>query len=294
MPDIPSAAGNATVQAEGKDLASQTLTAADLRRVIGIIGPITGMVLNEGKEDLIKGRLLKRLRLLSLPSFKAYLDFVEGEAGGAELRAMVDVLTTHKTSFFREYEHFEFMEKGLLPRWRGKSLRIWSAACSSGEEPYSIAMHLKELWPDAQSGDWRILATDIAERTLKAAEAGTYSSEALAGLKAGQIAEHFTCLERGRVREYKVKPHLREKVGFARLNLMDPWPMQGPFDLIFCRNVMIYFSKETQERLVNRFHGLLRPGGFLFVGHSESLSAMDHPYRYVRPAVYQKAEAHRA
>jgi chemotaxis protein methyltransferase CheR len=265
-----------------------TLKRADFNRVTELVGGITGMNLHDGKEDLVKARLLKRLRLLGLPSFAAYLDYVEEDASGKELRNLVDVLTTNKTFFFRENEHFDYLRERVIPAAQGRKLRIWSAGCSSGEEPYSIGMLLREELPAPDSWDVKILATDISGRVLDKARARIYELEALAGLDPRRLDLHFSPVQGRQRPTYKVDEAVAGLSSFAHLNLMGDWPMQGPFDVIFCRNVMIYFDPPTREALVNRFHGLLRPGGWLFVGHSESLAPLKHPYRYAQPAIYQR------
>jgi chemotaxis protein methyltransferase CheR len=270
------------------DLGRLVLKPGEFRAIVERVGAITGMNLQEGKEDLVKARLLKRLRLLGLDSFGAYLSVLERDQSGAELSNLVDVLTTNQTSFFREREHFDFLKKHFLPVFGGRSIRVWSSACSSGEEPYSIGMLLREEVPDLARWDAKILATDISTKVLAKAAEGFYPMDALNGISPSQLQAHFTGAEVQGRQGYRVKPELAALVKLARLNLMEDWPMQGPFDVIFCRNVMIYFNKETQERLVNRFWRLIRPGGYLLVGHSESLSGLKHPYRYVQPAVYEK------
>ena len=270
------------------DLGRLVLKPGEFRAIVEKVGAITGMNLQEGKEDLVKARLLKRLRLLGLDSFSAYLAHLERDRSGAELSNLVDVLTTNKTSFFREQEHFDFMKKKVLPGLAGHGARIWSSACSSGEEPYSIGMQLREEIPDLARWDVKILATDISTKVLAKAAEGFYAMDSLDGVSPQRLQAHFTGGVSAGRNGYRVKAELAALVKLARLNLMEDWPMQGPFDVIFCRNVMIYFNKETQERLVNRFCRLIKPGGHLLVGHSESLSGLKHPYRYVQPAVYEK------
>jgi chemotaxis protein methyltransferase CheR len=195
------------------------------------------------------------------------------------------VITTNKTQFFREARHFEFLVE-QLPAWRalGRPIRIWSAGCSSGEEVYTLAMVLAEHLPAPELRAARILGTDISRPVLERAQAAVYRPQDLEGLDAERCRRHL--LRRGDA--YEVRPELRALVSFARLNLLEHWPMRGPFHAIFCRNVMIYFDRPTRERLIARFHALLPPGGHLLVGHSESLSGLEHGYRYVAPAVYVK------
>lgn len=263
------------------------LRPADFRRVAQLTREIAGINLPPGKEGLVRARLAKRLRALGLASFDDYLAHVEHEASRAELREMIDALTTNKTSFFREAQHFAYLRETLLPRHAeaGRPPRIWSAGCSTGEEPYTLAMTLREALPEPLAAAARVLATDISARVLARAREATYPAEMAAEVPAPLRARHFAATPDG---QHRVVDRTRRLVRFARLNLMRPWPMRGPFDAIFCRNVMIYFDKPTQAALVERFWQLLGPGGHLFVGHAESLTGRSHGFGYVRPAVYVK------
>ena len=218
-----------------------------------------------------------------MTTFGAYFDLVEREESGGELTALIDLLTTNKTDFFREPAHFDFLVEQIIPAYlnAGSPLRIWSAGCSSGEEAYTLAVVLREALPAHY--DFRILATDISTRVVAIAKKGVYHAQQLAGISAERRARWFSTTPDGSA---MVRPELRAAISFAHLNLMAPWPMTGSFDAIFCRNVMIYFNKPTVTTLVRRFHELLSPGGHLFIGHSESLTAIEHEYRYVQPAVY--------
>ncbi len=258
------------------------LSPDDFQRVRRIAYAQAGLAIPAGKEGLVRSRVSKRLRDRRIPSFSAYLDAVEAEDGDEMVR-LIDLLTTNKTDFFREPAHFEYLLKRILPAVlaTGKPLRIWSAGCSSGEEPYTLSMLLREALPPRY--DVRILATDICTDVVAAAKAGTYSAQQLTDVSEARRKRWFTPTPDG---GGTVVPEVRAPISFALLNLMADWPMQGPFDLILCRNVMIYFDKPTVTRLVDRFRQLLSPGGHLFIGHSESLTAIEHNYRYVQPAVY--------
>ncbi len=256
-------------------------------RAIGkIVYHTAGINLHAGKEGLVRSRLAHRLRALHLDGFGEYLQFVEKDVSGAELAHMVDVLTTNKTSFFREAEHFRFLQTDVLPALasRGEPIRLWSAGCSSGEEPFTLAIVLRELLDPAVASTTRILATDISARMLGKARAASYRVDLLADVPPNLVGRHFIREPDGETA--RVVDATRQLVKFARLNLMASWPMRGPFDVIFCRNVMIYFDRPTQQRIVERFSELLAPGGFLFVGHSESLTPLQHSLRYIQPAVY--------
>jgi chemotaxis protein methyltransferase CheR len=272
------------------DLAVPELTRAQFLRVSSLLHDACGIALRDGKENLVRSRLLRRLRALALESFEEYLTFLQKDLSGRELTTMIDVLTTNQTSFFREPEHFVYLRDVVVPRLRGEGvpIRFWSAGCSSGEEPFSIGIALREALPDLDRRDARILATDISTRILASAREATYEADSMAELSADLRLRYFEPVVVDEETRFRVKESVRRLVSFARLNLQADWPMRGPFDAIFCRNVMIYFDGPTRERLVNRFHGLLRPGGQLFLGSSESLSGFDHPFRYVQPAVYLK------
>jgi chemotaxis protein methyltransferase CheR len=255
-----------------------------------LVRRVCGINLRPGKEELVRSRLIKRLSTLELEDFDAYLAYVEGDTSGRELITMIDVLTTNKTNFFREAQHFTFLVQHVLPALQaaGQPMRFWSAGCSSGEEPYSIAMTLREEIQNIDRRDVRILGTDISTQVLAIARHAVYDQENLDEVPAHLLRKYFTKVQHGRSCVYQVHDKVRAMVRLARLNLMQKWPMQGSFDTIFCRNVMIYFDKVTQEWLVKRFWSLLRPGGYLFLGHSESLAAGSGMFRYVQPAVYIK------
>ncbi|HEX30386.1 TPA: methyltransferase domain-containing protein [Candidatus Poribacteria bacterium] len=258
------------------------------RKISHLAYQLTGIRLHD-KKDLVKSRLMKRIRALGLRGFSEYMEYLESDLLQRELPIMLDVLTTNKTNFFREPKHFEFLRQRVIPEMEKlKRMRIWSAGCSSGEEPFSIAITLIEGISDISRWDIKILATDISLRMLAIAREATYELLKLENIPHEIISKYFSRSKGESGICYKVKDEIRSMVRFARLNLMESWPMKGPFDVIFCRNVMIYFDDPTRERLVNRFWRLLRPGGYLFVGHSESLTSLEHPFQYVQPAVYRK------
>jgi len=247
-----------------------------------------GISLKSGKEALVRARLMKRLRALEIPSIKAYMELISSDQGQAEIHTLIDVMTTNKTSFFRESAHFDYLSQVILPELDQQRLRFWSAACSSGEEPYTLAMVLRENIAAIDKKDVLILSTDISNRMLETAREGIYSQERMADIPQPLIQRYFERCSNGLGKSYRVGPALRKLVRLAPLNLMQPWPMKGPFNVIFCRNVMIYFDRPTQQQLVNRFYDLLMPGGYLFVGHSEGLSGVRHDFQYMKPATYRK------
>lgn len=266
-----------------------------------LISRHSGINLTEEKRELLKSRVLKRLRALGIPSFREYYRHVTEDPTGGELIHLIDVISTNETSFFREGEHFTFVREQMIPQiLRSKNgevrdrkrVRGWSAGCSTGEEPYSIAMTLYDaLSPGLDPPPWevKILATDISTAVLDRARKGVYPRDRVGALPWELLRRHFQAGV-GRFEGYcRVKPHLREMISFRRLNLFrEPYPFQGPFDFIFCRNVTIYFKKEDQERLINRFYHLVRPSGYLFLGHSESLIGIRSEFRYIRPTIYRK------
>jgi len=261
------------------------LGAAEFREISAVVREVAGIQLPPGKEGLVRARLAKRLRAHGVASYKEYLELVR-DPQGQELVEMVDVLTTNKTDFFREPAHFDFLAEELpsLGTLGAGPLRVWSAGCSSGEEPYTLAMVLREHAEARALHDAKILATDLSHRVLAQAKAGVYNDAVMAPVAADLKRRHFVRTAQG----WEANAGLKSLITFGRLNLMGRWPMRGPFQAIFCRNVMIYFDRPTQQTLVKRYYDLLAPGGYLFVGHSESLSALRHDFAYVRPAVYRK------
>jgi chemotaxis protein methyltransferase CheR len=269
----------------GLEFGAPDLTPDDFRRVRRIAYERAGLAIAVGKEGLIRSRLAKRLRECQHTSFSAYLDEIDAGACGNELSVLIDLLTTNKTDFFREPAHFEYLLDHIVPASvsAGLPIRIWSAGCSTGEEAYTLAMVLADALPARY--DFRILATDISTRVVARAKQGSYSNAQMAGVPDERRARWFAPTGDG---GGLARAELRAPISFAHLNLMAPWPMSGPFDAIFCRNVMLYFDKPTVTALVARFHQLLAPAGHLFIGHTESLTAIDHDYRYIQPAVYAK------
>lgn len=271
-------------------IASTSLTPEQFGALSALVHRSSGLNLHQGKVGLVQSRLAGRLRELGTHDVDAYLARLAARGGEVEVARLVDALTTNKTSFFREPRHFELLRR-LLPelRLRRDRLSVWSAGCSSGEEAYSLALVLADaLGADT---DARVLATDISARMLARARTGIYPEDALEPVPPLLRQRWFTCVQPRAPRTWAVGPEVRRLVRFARLNLVAPWPMKGAFDLIVCRNVMIYFDKATQQSLVQRFREKLVPGGYLFTGHSESLAGLDHGFRYIQPAVYQREAA---
>jgi chemotaxis protein methyltransferase CheR len=258
-----------------------------------VIGENAGIVLGPHKRQLVQGRLARRLRELGLPSYQAYCEHVR-ESGPEELVGLINALTTNVTAFFREKHHFEAFASYMLPEALERNaatrrLRIWSAGCSTGEEPYCLAMVASESMPRATRWDLKILATDIDSNVIATAQQGVYSTERLAGVPPERLSRWFQKGVGAHTGNALVKSHLRERVTFRTLNLLHDWPMHGPFDVIFCRNVMIYFDQPTRERLVRRFGAILAPGGYLCIGHSESIYQAGVPFRLVGKTIYHRS-----
>jgi len=253
----------------------------------------TGIHLTEQKRELVYGRLSRRLRALGLDSFRAYRQILE-RGDSDELVQFCNAITTNLTSFFREAHHFEYLREQVL-RSRAadapgaRRLRFWSAGCSSGEEPYSLAMTIYESLPEARRWDIRILATDLDTEVLARGERGVYDEERVRGLPAARLERFFRDDGHGKSVRYAVTQELRDLITFRELNLMRALPMRGPFDAIFCRNVIIYFDKDTQRELFARIAQLQRPGDLLFLGHSESLYRVSDAYTLVGKTIYRRS-----
>jgi chemotaxis protein methyltransferase CheR len=250
----------------------------------------TGISLGASKQDMVSSRLAKRLRHHGLRSFGEYLRRVrEDDPTGAERQELINCLTTNKTDFFREPHHFEFLRDTVIPRLRArKRVRIWSAGCSTGEEPYTLAMTLGEHCPASEGWDVRILASDIDTAVLAAAEKGVYAADRVADVPVALLHKYFRRGSGANAGKVAAKPELRERITFRQINLMEePWPFRTQFDVIFCRNVVIYFDRETQRRLLTRFAAHLDPQGYLILGHSENLHWMVDTFTSVGSTVHR-------
>jgi chemotaxis protein methyltransferase CheR len=268
------------------------LTAREFREISDLAYQRFGLDLKSGKEALVAARLGKKLRKLGFQTFAEYHRHILADSTGDALIELIDALTTNHTSFLRERAHFEFLARAAREEFRDISpLRVWSAACSSGEEPYSIAMCLAEALAKSPARDFRILATDISTRVLDTARRGVYPVGRFSDVP---DALRRAYLLRGRGESdgfYRVKPELAKRIEFDRFNLIEPFSQRGLFHVIFCRNVMMYFDKPTQQDIVQRLSGCLERGGYLLVGHSESLTGVEHALQYVRPATYRNQNA---
>ena len=265
------------------------MTSKDFERITDLAGRYTGIVLGEHKRDMVYGRIARRVRKLNLSSFTDYLDFLEANLQ-QELSNFINVITTNLTSFFRENHHFNYLYKTVLTELKRKNsaskrMRIWSAGCSTGMEPYSIAMTLIKF---GMLSDWdvKILATDLDSEVLDKARAGVYSVNEIDGLEDSIVKDNFQ--RGGTGKEVRIKEKVSKIVHFKRLNLLENWPMKGPFDFIFCRNVVIYFDKPTQKVLFERYADMLSVGGYLFIGHSENLHGLSDRFENLGNTIYRK------
>jgi chemotaxis protein methyltransferase CheR len=279
---------------------ADSLSAKDFGRICKLIYERCGIRLNDDKKIMLEGRLKRRMAKLEMESYSDYCDYVfSGHSQHREeVVHLIDVVTTNKTDFFREKAHFDFLVAKALPelisqRRDGREIVVWSAGCSTGEEPYTLAIVLSEFERAHPGFRFRILATDISTEVLSKAKQGVYKSEVVQPVPPDLRRKYFL---RSRNREsglMRVVPELRERVEFSRLNLVDNFSFSEPSDAIFCRNVIIYFDRATQERLFQRLIAQLVGGGYIFVGHSESLHHMDLPLTPVAPALFRKTYARR-
>jgi chemotaxis protein methyltransferase CheR len=259
--------------------------------IIGLIYDRCRIRLHAGKEPLIRARLGKRMRLHGHGSLADYCRFLQKEAPEEEFTEVVEALTTPFTRFLREPEHFEFMVHRALPAVLTdgrRKFRVWSAACATGEEPYSIALHLAEHFPPTRGWDWRVLGTDVSTRALAQARAGVYPLEHAGMISPGWLKRHCQQGTGEFEGQFRIRPELAGRVEFEHLNLLAELSFAEPFDLIFCRNVMIYFDRATQEQLAASLARCLVPGGYLLTGHAESLTGLRVPFRCEQPSIYQK------
>lgn len=269
-------------------------TDTDFQSVRDLVSKNTGISLSEAKRDMVYSRLTRRLRELNLQRFSDYLAFICGDGGDDELIQFTNAITTNLTSFFREKHHFEYLAETLLPELMKRNadqrkIRIWCCAASTGEEPYSIAMVVKETIPKHSDWDVKILATDLDTNVLATAKEGVYPIDRIKDISAHRQRRFFlkgSGKQQGHVR---VGSELRQLITYKKLNLMDQWPLRGPIDIIFCRNVVIYFTKDTQEILLERFSKLVAPQAHLFMGHSESLNNVTDQFELLGKTIYRFA-----
>ena len=252
----------------------------------------TGIVVSDDKFDMFYSRLARRVRALKLADFAAYCDYLESPAGEAETTELINAVTTNLTAFFRENHHFEYLRDHAIPdRMRaagaGRNIGIWSAGCSTGEEPYSLGMTVGEMASQLHGWNVNIEATDIDSDVVEKAARGIYRGDRVEGLPKSRLRQWFLKGTGSREGSVRIKPDLRRRIDFGLLNLMLPW-QQEPKDIIFCRNVIIYFDKESKAKLVDRFADVLKPGGYLFIGHSESLFKVTDRFELIGKTIYRR------
>jgi len=272
------------------------LSDTEFRYIADMLYDRFGIHLSDQKRILVAGRLSKRIRQLGFSAFTPYFDYLAADKSGVELSELINRITTNHSFFFREREHFDFLVKTVLPGLEDKikqvaryPLRIWSAGCATGEEVYSIGMLLREHYGERLDKlDYGLLASDISLSALHEAERGDYSETKLRELPSAYKNTYF---RKKTDDTMTISDDIKKMVLFKRLNLMaDSFPMKGQFDAVFCRNVMIYFDQESRRKVVQTLFQYVKPGGYFFIGHSESLRREDCPFSYVKPAVYRKGE----
>jgi len=264
---------------------------SEFKRLRELVHARTGIALSDAKRELVYGRLARRLRKLKLASFAEYCQLVE-QPESDEIQELTNAITTNLTSFFREGYHFEQLAAVALPqlesqRTATRRLRLWSAGCSTGEEPYYLAVVMRECLAHLANWDIKLLATDIDSKVLATAAEGVYPAERFKGVSAERVRHWFPQIA-GRPGFCAASTELKSLITFKQLNLLDAWPMRGPFDIIFCRNVVIYFDKATQRKLFDRMAEMQEPGGWLFIGHSENLHNVTQRYKLVGRTVYRR------
>lgn len=275
------------------------LTRSDLAQIAAMIYADAGIHLTENKASLVYSRLSKRIRQLRLESFTAYCNLVSSTEGAAERREMLSFLTTNFTRFFRENHHFEHLRDTVLPPLlrqarEGGRVRIWSAGCSDGQEPYSIALTVLSLMPDIARYDFRILASDIDPKMVEKGRAGRYDDHAVETVPEPVRRKWLTEDAGGAGPRFGVTPAVKELIAFRELNLLGAWPFKGPFQIIFCRNVVIYFDEATQARVWQAYADVLEDGGHLYIGHSERVSGPAKArFENTGITTYRKSGAHR-
>lgn len=267
----------------------------DFEFISTLIKERTGIVLADNKQDMVYGRLSRRLRAVGMTSFRDYCDYIVSADGRDEFSAFLNALTTNLTRFFREAHHFEHLAQTVLEQKAQaaaaggeRRLRIWSAGSSSGEEPYTAAMVVADALRDLDKWDARILATDIDTNMLEKCRTGIYRSDRVEAI-APPLRKRFVEPVPGSSNEVRMTDTLRSLIVFKQLNLLGRWPMKGPFDVIFCRNVSIYFDRPTQKRLFERFASLLADDGFLYIGHAENLFNITDRFKLIGQTIYRKA-----
>ena len=268
------------------------LSDRNLNYIRRLVGDQTGIVLSDAKREMVYSRLVRRLRALHMDDFSDYCDYLKRNSE-QEMGELINAITTNLTSFFRENHHFEYLRDKVLPelmvrKMASRKLRIWSAGCSTGEEPYSIAMQLKESMAAEPDWDCRILASDLDTEVLAKGERGIYDLERVSGIGVERLRRWFLRGKGHNAGRARIAQELRDIIAFRRINLIENWPVKGPFDIVFCRNVVIYFDKETQRRIFERLANIMADNSYLFIGHSESLFKVTDKFVLVGNTIYRK------
>lgn len=270
----------------------QTITteAAAMDFIVHAIYEKSRIRLHDGKQSLIKARLGKRMRATGYESLTDYVEFLRAKAGEEEWTMVVDALTTNFTNFLREEDHFKFLVNQAIPSMLAKDqkqFRVWSAACSTGEEPYTLGFYLNEHFPLQAGWNWNLTASDLSTKVLAKAREGIYAQDRVNTIPPEWLRRYFQMGQGDWAGHYRVKPVIRERVNFRQINLIESYEHKEQFEVIFCRNVMIYFDRPTQEGLVRQLCKFLRPKGYILIGHSESLTGLNLPLKCLKPSIYQ-------
>lgn len=278
----------------GFDVSRKNLSDKDYNFIRDLIYRETRINLGDSKRELVTARLGKRLRATKTDSYTDYCRMLQKDPNSGEIYHLIDAISTNHTFFFREINHFNFLNQVVLPEFvshkhsHSNTFRTWSCACSTGEEPYSIAITLEEFFERHPGKNWDLQCSDISTRVLEFASKGIYDKNRLQQVRPEWHRKHFQKGERQMEGYFRVRPTLSRKMKFHRVNLFaNQYPWTEKFHVIFCRNVMIYFDRPTQQELVGRLSRYLLPGGYLFIGHAESLAGVDHPYISIKPAIYR-------
>ena len=263
----------------------------DFGRIRALAKQKTGIELGDHKKEMIYSRIVRRIRALKLRDFATYLNYLEDNLD-TELTNFINAITTNLTSFYRESHHFDFLKQKAIPEMlkskKSKRIRIWSAGCSTGEEPYSIAITLNGALPTNSGWNAKVLATDLDTNVIEHGRAGIYTSERVGNLDPELVRKHFDIKSVDNAQHYEAKQKIKDYITFNRLNLLGKWPMSGKFDIIFCRNVVIYFSKDTQRTLFDRYADILEPNGYSIIGHSETLHGVTDRFSSMGRTIYRK------
>lgn len=269
------------------------LSDTEFRKLSNFIQSNYGIKMPPAKKVVLQGRLQKRLKYLQIPDFKTYVEYVFSKKGENEIIHMMDVVSTNKTDFYREPVHFDYLRDEFLPNWHEKNshqkIKIWSAGCSSGEEPYTLAIVMQEFKEKNPGFDFSILATDISTQVLQHGANGVYKQEKVEIIPLEQKRKYLLKSKDRTDPKIRIVKSLRSKVSFQRLNFMDStYNINDSFDIIFCRNALIYFERENQEAVINKLCGKLKPEGYFFLGHSESITNMNVPLKSIKPTIFIK------